>query len=99
MSNLFDRLDRSRPPAEEKTEQPDPAQKLLNWLQKWRRPTITPRQIRIYGPKYFRSQERVLGTAEALVRYGWLTALKPRGKNTHEWQVVRKPVIHPLVGS
>ena len=98
--NLFERLSRGRPaPIAEKTKQPDPAQLLLDWLQKWREPSITPRQIRIYAPKYFRSQERVLDTAETLVRFGWLVPTKPRGKNAHEWQVVRKTVIHPAVGS
>ena len=98
--NLFERPARARP-AEAAVKQPhkDPAQLLLNWLQRWTKPTITPREIRIFGPKYFRSQERVLDAAEALVRYGWLTTLKPRGKNMHEWQVVRRPIMHPLVGS
>jgi hypothetical protein len=97
--NLFERLAHSRPAPTQKAQEPEPAQLLLNWLQRWGRPTITPREIRIYGPKYFRSRERVIDTAETLVQYGWLTALKPRGKNTHEWQVVRRPVIHPPVGS
>src|SRR5262249_16382165 len=88
------------PKPEIKQPQKDPAQRLLTWLQRWPKPTITPREIRIYGPKDLRSQESVFSTTEALVRYGWLTALKqPRGKNTHEWEVVHKTVIRPLVGS
>jgi hypothetical protein len=99
VTTLFERLARTRPTEEKKQPQKDPAQLLLDWLQRWNKPTITPRQIRIYAPKYFRSQERVLGAADVLIQYGWLTALKPRGKNTHEWEIVRKNVIRPLVGS
>ena len=96
MQTVFDRLRRPAAPAEEKAKV-DPAQKLLDWLQRWSKPTVTPREIRIYGPKYFRSQERVLSTAEALVRYGWLIPNKPRRRDAREWQVVRRPVIHPTV--
>jgi len=99
--NIFDRLAKGRPAPEPEPKQPhqNPTQSLLTWLQRWPKPTITPREIRIYGPKYFRSQEKVIDAAEALVRFGWLSVLNPRGKNMHEWRIARKPTINPVVGS
>ena len=85
MSNLFDRLDRGRPPAEEKTKQPDPAQLLLNFLQRWTKPTISSRDIRIYGPKSIRNRESAVRSAQILAAQGWLVPLEAR-----VWQVVRK---------
>jgi len=87
VSNLFDRLDRGRPPAEEKTKQPDPAQLLLNFLQRWNKPTISSRDIRIWGPKSIRNRESAIRSAQILAAHGYLTPLKNR-----VWQVVREPL-------
>jgi hypothetical protein len=90
MSNLFDRLDRGRPPApaEEKTRpKNEPAQLLLNWLQRWPKPTVSSRDIRIWGPKTIRDRESAIRSAQILAAHGYLTPLKNR-----VWQVVREPL-------
>jgi hypothetical protein len=51
--DLFSRLARGRPPTEATAKRPQKiqhAQKLLNWLQRWNKPTVTVRDIHIYGP-------------------------------------------------
>lgn len=85
MANLFDRLDKGRPPAEEKTKQPDHAQLLLDFLQRWSKPTISSRDIRIYGPTAIRDRESAIRSAQILAAQGWLVPLEAR-----VWQVVRK---------
>jgi len=90
MSNLFDRLDRGRPPApaEEKTRPKNElAQLLLNWLQRWPKPTVSSRDIRIWGPKTIRDRESAIRSAQILAAHGYLTPLKNR-----VWQVVREPL-------
>jgi len=86
MSNLFDRLD-TRRPAEPKIEQPskEPAQLLLDFLQRWNKPNISSRDIRIYGPTAIRDRESAIRSAQILAAQGWLIPLEPR-----VWQVVRK---------
>ena len=85
MGNLFDRLDRRRPPTEQRTEQPDHAQLLLNFIQRWPKPTISSRDIRIYGPTVIRDRESAIRSAQILAAQGWLIPLEAR-----VWQVVRK---------
>ena len=97
MSDLFDRLDAKRPPAEEKTAQPDPAQKLLDWLQTWNKPTICTRDICIWGPSATRKRKSAIDAAEVLVRHGWLIPIKAHRYDRRVWQIARRPVIHPTV--
>src|SRR5262249_12042147 len=67
MANLFERLAQGRPaPAEEKVKV-DPAQKLLDWLQHWSKPTISTRDIHIYGPNSIRDRESAVNSAQTLV--------------------------------
>jgi hypothetical protein len=89
-------------PKSEPTKQPqkDPAQKLLDWLQRWGKPTVTMRDIRIYGPKSIRKQKSTIGTAaETLVKTKWLTPIKPHPPGTHAWKITHKPTIYPPVAS
>jgi len=97
MSDLFDRLDAKRPPAEEKTAQPDPAQKLLDWLLQCGKSTVYTRDILIYGPHSLRNRESMLKSTEVLVRHGWLVPAKtnPRNKRERQWHIVHKSVVHP----
>ena len=102
--NLFERLDRNRPPpAEKKTEQLndlEPAQKLLDFLQQhWTKPTITSREICRSAPNAIRNQKSAINSAEILVKAGWLIPNKTRRRDMHEWQIVRKPVVHPTVAA
>jgi len=85
------------PPVKEKAKV-DPAQKLLDWLQRWHKPTITVRQIRIYGPHIMKDQRGALDAAEILVKNGWLNpAKKPFRRDRIEWQIVRTPTLSPTV--
>ena len=82
------------------TKQPhSDAQKLLDWLQRWHKPTISTRDIRNYAPQAIRNRESAISSIEVLVRHGWLIALKPRQRNYRIWQIVRKPIVHPTVAA
>jgi len=98
--NLFERLARGRP-AEERIKPPhkDPAQKLLDWLQHWTKPTISTRDIHIYGPNSIRDRESAINSAQTLVDCGWLIPLKAHRRDMHKWQVVRKTIVHPNVAT
>jgi hypothetical protein len=94
--DIFDRLDRGRPPIE-KAQGISPAQKLLNFLQHWSKPTICMREVLIYGPRSLRNPASARDSAETLVRYGWLVPAKRHRRDMHKWEIVRKPVIPPVI--
>jgi hypothetical protein len=95
MSDLFDRLDARRPiPVDEKTKQPDPTQKLLNFLLRWSKPIISERQIRLYV-RPFQNRERVIKSTEILEQQGWL--VRDQTCRHRQWRVVRRPIVHPIV--
>ena len=60
MVSLFERLDKGRPPPTRKAQEPSPAQKLLDWLQHWSKPTVSARDICIYGPNAIRDRQRAI---------------------------------------
>jgi hypothetical protein len=99
VETIFDKLNKRRPPAEKTTRQTQKiqhAQKLLNWLQHWDKPTISTRTIRIYGPRP-RDRENAIDAARILTEQGWLKPVRPRRYDTREWQIVRKPIVSPTV--
>jgi hypothetical protein len=83
----------------EPTQQILPAQKLLNWLLHWGKPTVCAREILIYGPRSLRNPVKALSSAETLVKYGWLVPAKKHRRDMHKWEIVRKPVIPPNVAA
>ena len=91
MGNLFERLARGRP-AEAMVKQPhkDPAQLLLDFLQRWPRTTISSRDIRVYGPKAIRDRESAIRSAQILAAHGWLVPHQTR-PDRHQWEIVRRP--------
>jgi hypothetical protein len=96
--NLFERLAKNRPaPVEEKNKQPDPAQKLLDWLQTWNKPTICAREILMYGPRSTRKQKDADDATRVLQKYGWLVPLETNQRDWRRWQIVRQPTIHPTI--
>jgi len=103
VASLFERLDKMRPPpVKEPSKQARkllPAQKLLDWLQHWTKPTVRARDICIYGPNSLRDRERAIDSAEILVKNGWLVPIKTRRHDMLEWQIVRKPIVHPTVAA
>jgi len=56
-----------------------PAQKLLDWLQHWTKPTVSARDICIYGPNSLRDRRSAIDAAEILVKTGWLIPTKRAG--------------------
>jgi hypothetical protein len=109
--NLFQRLARARPAPTEERKRPlteiEQAQRLLDFLQKWGKSTISEREIRVYGPGCLRNRESAIKAAETLVRFGWLiaTPTRPnaRGRRGHQWEItpktVAKPVVRPAVAA
>jgi hypothetical protein len=78
----------------------DHAQRLLDWLQRWDKPTVTARDIRIFGPHSGRTRELTHSSVEILVKHGWLVPLKVNQRNRYRWRIVRKrAVVHPVVAS
>ena len=77
MVSLFERLDKGRPPPTRKAQDPSPAQKLLDWLQRWSKPTVSARDICIYGPNAIRDRQERSTSAE-MVKNGWLVPIKTR---------------------
>ena len=68
-----------------------PAQKLLDWLQRWPKPTVSARDIYTFGPSAIRDRENAIGLAEILVKHGWLILIPTRRRDMKEWQIVREP--------
>jgi len=79
------------------TQETSSAQKLLDWLQKWPKPTVYTRDILIYGPYSIRNRKSTADATETLVRHGWLVPNPTNQRNRREWQIVRKPIIHPVL--
>src|SRR5262249_29032840 len=73
------------PPAEKPKRQP---KELAGWLERWPKPTVSSRDIRIWGPKVLHDRERAIRSAEILVAHARLHPhpLKPR-----VWEIVRDP--------
>jgi hypothetical protein len=93
--DIFSRLRAGRPPVE-KAGGRSPAQKLLDWLQRWDRDVVCARDIHVYGPGSLRHQKKsVTDSAEILVKNGWLTPVPTR--HGHKWRIVRRPIADPTI--
>jgi hypothetical protein len=104
--NLFERLDRGRPAPPTKEVQkslPDPklqpAQRMLDWIQRWTKNTICIRDVRQYGPNSLRNPKSMIDAAEVLVKNGWLEPAESHRYDMRKWRVIRRPpIIAPKVG-
>ena len=84
------------PPA--KTQEPSPAQRMLDWLQRWPKSTVSSCEIYQYAPRSIRfDRENAIKTAEVLARHGWLTPTKTPRRDWRVWQITRRPIVHPTV--
>ena len=101
MTTIFERIAASRPaPIDEETKQIDYAQALLDWILRRGKPSVSTKDIRVFGPRCLRDKERALRSAQILERHGWLVATDPQhGRDVRRWQVVRPqtPTVRPLV--
>jgi hypothetical protein len=89
-------------PESKPIKQPDknePAQKLLDWLQRWGKDTVTVRDIRVYGPRPIRNPKCAIDAAKTLVKFGWLTPIWAHQKDVHEWRIIRKLIVNPKVAA
>jgi hypothetical protein len=76
-----------------------PAQKLLDWLERWDKSTVRVRDICIYGPISMRDRETAVNQARnsgQIQLAHWLIPIKPRRRDSLEWQIVR---VHPTVAA
>jgi len=84
-------------PTKKETQEISPAQKLLDWLQRWGKPTVCVGDIRVWGPASLRTREKAISAATVLVGGGWLTPVWQRRYDAHVWRIVRKPIVQPKV--
>jgi len=56
-------------------------------------------QILVYGPRPVRKRENALNSAQKLVEHGWLVPIKTRRPDMVEWQIVRRPIVHPTIAA
>ena len=107
VANLFERLNSAQPPPAqlEKKDQRRrdeealfAAQRLLDFLQRWKKDTICLRDIYIFGPYALQNErEAAINAAEILASRGWLAPQKANRHDRRVWQVLRKPIIQPTV--
>jgi len=100
MVNLFERLGQlSPPPATKEAERPlpdqklQPAQRLLDWIQRWTKDTICIGDVRQYGPNSLRNPKSVIDAAEVLVKNGWLEPAESHRYDMRKWRIIRRPPI------
>jgi hypothetical protein len=85
------------PKQEQSAEEPSPAQRTLDFLQRWPKDTISVRELQQFGPKSMRDRQSVIASAEVLVRHGWLAPTQGPQRNSRQWRVTRRPTVHPVV--
>ena len=105
MANLFEKLAQGRPapsspPLPTYKVQALPAQRLLNFLQRWPKDTITLVEIVTYGPRTLRYRTGAMIAAETLAQHGWLIPFEANQRlRRQEWQIVRSRTLFPDVTS
>jgi hypothetical protein len=97
MTTIFARLNRSRPaPVEAKIEQSHYAQRVLDFVLRWPRPSIAATDLMTYGPRPRQNAEETLRIASILEKHGWLTRIPTPRKDQNHWNIVRQhSVVHP----
>jgi len=95
---IFDRLQRRPAPAEAKIEQPNHAQRMLDFLLQWPQDTIRLNQILVYGPRP-RKREIAINAAAILVAQKWIIPRTTPRPDMIEWQIVRRPIVHPTIAT
>jgi len=88
------------PPPKTEPQQPDHAQRMLDFLLRWPRPSISTSDLMIYGPRPKKNAEEVLRLATILEKHGWLTKKDTPKKNMRHWNINRRqPVVRPTLDS
>jgi hypothetical protein len=79
---------KERRPGPVRTQVP-PAQRLMAWLPRWPKATISVRDVRLYGPNSLRDPKIASGAIEILASYGWLVPVMTRRHDSKWWEIVR----------
>jgi hypothetical protein len=74
-----------------RTHEVPPAQRLMAWLPRWPKATISVREIRVYGPNSLRDPKIAADAIEVLAGYGWLVPVMAPAYNQKWWEIVRAP--------
>jgi hypothetical protein len=91
---IFERLAQ---PAPKKAQEISPAQRLLDFLQRWPKDTISARNIYQFGPRSTKKRREAMAPIEVLVRHGWLTPIQSHRRDRRQWQIRRRLTVHPTV--
>jgi hypothetical protein len=95
-TTIFQKLAKRQPAPPEETQQPDHAQKMLDFILRWPRPSIATTDLMTYGPHPRKNAEETLRVASILEKHGWLKKIPTPRKDMHHWNIVRQhPIVHP----
>jgi hypothetical protein len=101
VATIFKRLEKARLPVEKtnkRSQKIEHAQRLLDFLQRWDKPVVRARDIRIYGPRP-RDRASTIDATRILVDQGWLSPVRSRRYDSQEWQIIQKAVVYPTVAN
>ena len=68
-----------------------PAERLMAWLPRWPKATISVRTVRLYGPNSLRNPKIASAAIEVLAGFGWLVPIEGRRHDSKWWEIVRGP--------
>jgi hypothetical protein len=69
--------------------QQPPAQRLMAWLPRWPKTTISVRDVRLFGPNALRDPEVASEAIEVLAGFGWLVPVTTHRHDSKWWEIVR----------
>jgi hypothetical protein len=72
-----------------RTHEAPPAQRLMAWLPRWPKATISVRDVRLYGPNSLRNAKIATDAIEVLAGYGWLVPVMTSRHDSKWWEIVR----------
>src|SRR6516162_668877 len=73
-------------PKPEQTQKLPSATELLVWIRRrWNRPTISLREIQVYGPHSSRDHATAVKHTATLEKHGWLAPMKAHRRDRRVW--------------
>jgi hypothetical protein len=88
--SLLERLEKERPLPPPIDERDTPIERLQKWLRRWRRPTVSLRDLYTHGPHSDRDKQTALNLAQILVQQGVLIPIVARRRDVQKWKIVPK---------
>jgi hypothetical protein len=95
-ANIFERLAKGRPPPVEKAQEVSPAQRLLDFVLRWPKDTVSARNIYQFGPRSTKKRREAMESIAVLIRCGWLAQVPGPRRDGYRF-LRRPPIIHPTV--